>query len=338
MTADVPPSFGISASAVHDPLIMKRDDKQMFSKKRKRAVIAVLTAGMLLVSSVLSLSARFGWEFPTWESVFAFAGLSEHGESAVEPGMTAEFLDVGQGSSALIYGRDFSILIDTGEREYGERLLSRLKALRIEKLDFLIITHPHTDHMGAAAQLLGRIAVGEVLMPEIREALIPTAASYETFLLAVKENGAKASYARTGDIFTAGDASVRVIAPSAAGNDLNDLSLTLRVSYGETAVVVTGDAPEKAELQMVESGADMRAEILVCGHHGSKFSTAIPFLKAVSPSYAVISCGKNNSYGHPNAETLRRLEAQNVAIYRTDLLGTVVFQSDGKKFVPVTKL
>lgn len=257
--------------------------------------------------------------------------LPSPGQAAQEipGGLRVHFLDVGQADSILLQfpgGR--SMLVDAGNNEDGPFVVAYLKQQGVSKIDYLVGTHPHEDHIGGLDDVIRSFAVGQVFMPRVTA----STKTFEEVLQAVKEKGLKISTARAGvTLFDQGDLKVDFVAPNGADyEDLNNWSAVTRIRYGDTAFLLTGDAGARSEKEMLASGANLRADVLKVGHHGSSSSTTPAFLRAVAPKYAVISVGAGNDYGHPHQETLARLKDAGVQVFRTDLDGTVVFVSDGK--------
>ncbi len=251
-------------------------------------------------------------------------------------GLEVYFLDVGQGDSALIRlpnGENvFHILIDTGEYAYADGLTEGLRELGVEKIDALICSHPHTDHMGCMARIVQRFEIGAFYMPRLPDNKVPTTSAYEALLNALEKKDITAIPLEQGvEIPCPAGAAVQVFAPRphADWEDLNNYSGVLRLTYGETAFLFTGDAEKESEALILEDGYELSADVLKCGHHGSRTSTSAKFLKAVDPQYAVISCGKDNSYGHPHEDVLEKLQKLGTDVYRTDQEQTVLAKSDG---------
>jgi len=170
-------------------------------------------------------------------------------------------------------------------------------------------------------------SIGEVIMPDKPH----TTVTYRNLMNAIDEKNVPVTIAEVGQVFDLGDAKVQVLAPKdVGGNDLNEVSVVLRVTFGETVFLFTGDADVKSENAQLSSGLPLNADVLKVGHHGSRTGSTANYLNAVAPVYAVISCGTGNTYGHPHAEVMTRLNDRNIAIYRTDELGTIIFVSNGK--------
>lgn len=256
------------------------------------------------------------------------------------------FFDVGQGDSQLLRiprGDGYlDILVDTGENAYVPGLISRLEDLGVERLEALVVTHPHTDHMGGAASVLSRLPVSVLYLPEIPESQTPTTVSYERMLEAAAERGVPLEYPVAGEELPVGEkASLAVLAPErgAAFEEMNNYSLVLRLDYGESSFLFTGDGEKESEKIMVEAGYPLGVDVLACGHHGSKTSSSADFLRACLPRFAVISCGRDNSYGHPHEGTLKKLKLLETQVFRTDEQSTILAASDGStlQFFPGLK-
>ena len=251
---------------------------------------------------------------------------SSTGYNAPQAKLTAHYLDVGQGDSELIQlPNGKTMLIDAGEAEAGDRIVADLKALGVTKLDYVVATHPHADHIGGMPKVLASFPVGAVYLSNATA----TTQTYKNFIAAVKKSGAPAYVVRAGAaIFTdEGGAAAAVVAPNSDSyDDLNNYSVVIRLTYGSRAFLFTGDAEALSEGEIT---ANVQADVLKVGHHGSSSSTSAAFLKKVAPKYAVIEVGAGNDYGHPTQQTLQRLAGVGAAVYRTDLNGTVTMVCDG---------
>lgn len=244
--------------------------------------------------------------------------------------LRVHFLDVGQGDAILVQlpGGE-NILIDAGTNEAGPAVVQYLKQYAVVKLDYVIGTHPHEDHIGGLDQVIKIFPVGKVYLPRVTN----NTASYRDLLLAIKNKGLKVTEARAGVSLPLGDGVQALFINPVKKNydDLNDWSAVLRLTYGQTSFLFTGDAGSAAEEGILASRQPLRADVLKVAHHGSRTATGTAFLKAVAPAYAVISAGKGNDYGHPHAQTLQRLQQAGVKVYRTDRDGTITAVSDGKE-------
>ncbi|MBQ6019024.1 MAG: MBL fold metallo-hydrolase [Clostridia bacterium] len=250
--------------------------------------------------------------------------------------LSVMFIDVGQGDSELILCGGHSVLIDGGEAACGAKLVSMLRGLGVKKIDCVVATHPHADHIGGLIDVLENVAVGELLMPALTENNIPTTRVYERFLEAAAASGAKAVRAAPGDEYAYGEIRFTVLSPLfAEAADLNDMSVVLRMKYGGVSFLFTGDAGVEAENAMLETGADLSSDVLKVGHHGSRSAKSAAFYRAVSPRIAVVECGDGTEY-HPHKETVGALVSIGAQVYRTDRDGTVVVTTDGSR-ISVTK-
>jgi competence protein ComEC len=246
--------------------------------------------------------------------------------------MEVSFIDVGQGGSTLITDGTHSILIDAGEIEYAETVADFIKEKGIKKLDLVIATHPHSDHLGGLPGVLEKIPADEIIIPKIPDDKTPTTKIYENFLDTADTQDIPLRETFAGDSFGIGRVQFEVISPvdGADYSDLNDYSIVLILTYGDTRWLFTGDAEKPAEKDLLASGVNLSADVLSVGHHGSANSSTADFLAEVAPQIAVISCGKDNEYGHPTDEALTRLGEYTKRIYRTDISGTVILKTDGK--------
>lgn len=250
--------------------------------------------------------------------------------------LTVHFIDVGQADSILIQtpeGRN--MLIDAGTNKTGRDVVSYLNKTGIEYLDVVIGTHPHEDHIGGLDLVIDTFDIGKVYMPKVTH----NTATFKDVLDSIKNKGLKispASYGITIDLDPKLD--VSILAPvSEKYEDLNNYSVVVKVIYENTSFLFTGDAEYISEKEMLERTSDLKASVLKLGHHGSKTSTSPEFLEAVMPDYAVISVGKDNDYGHPSQEVLERLEENGIEVLRTDLLGTIIIESDGKNLTQISR-
>ena len=237
------------------------------------------------------------------------------------------FIDVGQGDSILIETSDASMLIDAGENNKGTVVINYLKAQSIEKLDYVIGTHPHSDHIGGLDTVIKSIPVDNIILPPVSH----TTQTYEEVLEAIEDADLQITMPVVGDKYTLGPATFTIIAPNSDDyQNLNNYSVGIKLTYGNNSFVFTGDAEALAEKEMLKNGLDLSADVFKLAHHGSNTSNSVDFLDEVDPTFAIISAGIDNEYGHPHSEVLQELSLRNTRLYRTDLQGTVVFTSDGK--------
>ena len=236
------------------------------------------------------------------------------------------FLDVGQADAAILQCGDEVMMIDGGESSDSSLIYSYLtKTLGITHIDYMIATHPHSDHIGGLSGALNACSVGVVYSP-VRSC---DSKQFSSLVKYTQKQGRDLTVPEVGDSFSFGDAQVQFLSPMKEYSDINDCSIVVRITHGNNTFLFTGDAEWEAEHDMVDSGYDLYATVLKVGHHGSDTSSSYVFLREVMPKYAVISCGEGNSYGHPTEAVLSRLRDVGAQVFRTDLQGDVVFVSDG---------
>lgn len=240
--------------------------------------------------------------------------------------------DVGNADSIFILLPDGkSMLIDGGEAESAEQVLSLIQSTGTNKIDYLVATHPHKDHIGGLPFILQNMEVGEVYMPNA----VHTTKTFERFLNAIEERNVPVHQAKAGVSLCAGEGySAKFLAPvQESYEDLNNYSAVVRLEYGEKVFLFMGDAEKQVEEELAElCAADLQADVLKVGHHGSNTSSKKAFLECVMPEIAVISADKENDYGHPSEKVLQRLSDVGANILRTDISGTVVLKTDGAEW------
>ena len=246
--------------------------------------------------------------------------------------LTIDFIDVGQGNAALIEAPDGEfMLIDAGPPESADKLLSWMDSRGVRDIRYAVFSHPHADHIGGGDEVILTYNVRTVLMTDA-EFDIP---SFYRLGKAILAKGCEVISPAPGDRFEFGGAEFTILAPDRTDyENLNDVSIVLRLKYGETSAMFTGDAEEACENAVLAGfkASELRSDILQVGHHGSFTSSTARFLQAVMPEYAVISCARDNDYGHPHAITLRKLGDIGASVVRTDEKGTITFVSDGRNF------
>ena len=303
---------------------MAKKSSRISSAEKKRlayALIALVTAAILLIiprtrNRVLEYLGFFDTDSPQAE--------------IPDREIVVHFIDVGQGDAELIMTSDGkTVLIDSGTPESRTVLTGYLKEQGVKKIDYFVLTHPHADHIGGAAAVLDAFDVVNVIMTDAPT----TTSTYKKVLQKIDEKDCGVIFAEAGKEYSLGEAKITILGPvSDYSDDLNNTSIVLRLTYGRTVFMFTGDAEKKAEQDMLTKlpASYFRADVLKLGHHGSSNSTSDGWFFAVSPEYAVISCGRNNDYGHPHREILSLLKKNGTTYFRTDTDGSIVMSSDGE--------
>lgn len=242
--------------------------------------------------------------------------------------LEVHFVDVGQGAAQIILTPAGKVMvIDGGNNDDEERMVSYLNKLGVKKVDILVGTHPDADHIGGIDAVIDAFDIGKIYMPKVQK----DTQTFESVLRAVQNKGLKVTTAKAGiDLDLDSALSTKMIGPIAASDpDNNEMSAIIRLEYGDHSFLLTGDAGVDTEADLIQSGSELKSTVLLVGHHGSDYATSPAFLQAVQPEYAVIQVGKN-SYGHPTAGVLRRVTNAGAKIYRNDTDGTIVFTTNGK--------
>ena len=275
--------------------------------------------------------------------ILELAGITDFfGGKAREPyavtGGTVEvhMIDVGQGDCILFMAPEGNIMFDAGENkaESEEKIKNYLDSLGVKEIEYLILTHHDADHIGGADMVLAEYEVLNVIKPELEK----TTKVYTRMMEAIAAEGCTVYNALPGETYSLGEFDMFVFGPDPNNKklDSNNSSIVIKATWGDTTAMLTGDAEEPAEESILAtfSADDLGSMLLKMGHHGSKTSSTDAWLAAVRPSIAIISCGKDNSYGHPHAEVLVRIAPYvGENIYRTDELGSIVFVTDGDAFI-----
>lgn len=240
--------------------------------------------------------------------------------------LTVTWLDVGQGDAAVIQCGGQTMLIDGGKPEKSSYIYAWLQQHGLSYLDVIVATHVDADHIGGLSGALNYASVGTAYCPETTG----TTETFQSFVKYLAQRGKQITVPTAGETFALGGAQVQILGPLHSAEDSNDNSIVLKLSFGATSFLFTGDAERAEEQDLLNAGVNLQSTVLKVGHHGSDTSTSYPFLRAVAPQYAVISVGTGNSYGHPTEAVLSRLRDAGVTPFRTDLQGEITAVSDGQ--------
>lgn len=240
------------------------------------------------------------------------------------------FVDVNQASAIILELNGKVMLFDAGDNGTEDLMVRTLKEHNIKKIDVAIGSHPHADHIGGLDAVIDNFDVKKLYMPKVTT----NTKTFESVLLSAKKKGLKITSAKAGTTIDFGkDISVEVLAPiKSKYDDLNDYSVVVKLTYKNQSVLLTGDASYESEMDMVKSGENLRASLILQPHHGSSSSSSQKFISAVNPEYTVIQVGANNKYGHPTDKVLKRLEKQKVKVFRNDLQGSILATTNGDKW------
>lgn len=262
--------------------------------------------------------------------------------SSSEEQLTIQFLNVGQADcELLILPGNRAMLIDAGNNNDGGLIVDYLNSLEIKKLDYVVCTHPHDDHIGGMDDVITNFEIGQLYIPAFSKDDTPTTKAYESVLEAADKKGLEITTAKVGlQILSEQDLDIHMVAPNSTDYDgnLNNYSAVIYMKYFNTVALFMGDAEDVSEKEIMKNGYDIDADILKVGHHGSSTSSTKKFISQVSPKISVISCGKNNSYNHPNDSTLVTLKNAGSEVFRTDIDGTVEIKIDKNGYSTPNKL
>lgn len=287
----------------------------MNSLKKNKIPISIIYLSILLISIAC---------------LFLYSNLTNFNNNTVN-GLVVHYIDVGQGDSILIQTKEKNMLIDSGPNDSIRKLSSYLNSLHIKKLDYVIATHPHEDHIGNMDYILKKYTVTTFMAPKVT-----TNSSYfNDMITELKHKNMNISTIRFGNkntnINLGDNIKVEVLGPVKDKYEkLNNYSAVIRISYNNTSFLFTGDCEKEEENDILKNNTNIHSDVLKVGHHGSSTSTTKDFLDAVSPKIAVISVGKDNSYNHPSSSTLSTLKKYGCTIYRTDKDGNITLKSDGE--------
>lgn len=242
--------------------------------------------------------------------------------------LQVHFIDVGQADSILITQGKHNMLIDAGTNEAGSVVVDYLNTKGIKDFDYVVGTHPHEDHIGGLDNVINKFNITTLLLPKVTS----NTKTFKDVVQSASNKNLKLTVPKVGSKYKLGDATFEILAPNSEKYEsTNNYSIVIKLTYGKNKFLFTGDAETLSEEEILANGVDISADLLKIGHHGSYTSTSTKFLEAVNPKYAVICVGKDNKYNHPVKSVMERLKKNNIDVYRTDELGSIIATSDGEK-------
>ncbi len=285
--------------------------KRKFGNKKLKKAAAPLATAVFIIVAVI-----FVWDVWIRGHVHQLASDCE-----------IHFIDVGQGDSTLILTDDASVLVDAGPTDAAEETVRYIRGYT-DSIDYMILTHPHEDHIGGAVKVINNLQVENVIMTDASNDVV----TFSRLIGVIEDSGVRVIEAQVGNTYDADGIVLQILAPLADFGDFNEYSVVTRVEYGDVSLILTGDAESRSEGLMLETytAGELDADILKLGHHGSHTSSTPEFLAAVSPRWSIASCGRNNPYGHPHQQTLDRTRELGIPVLRTDEMGSIIFATDGE--------
>lgn len=309
-------------------------------KNTNKYLVWLIGAAVVVLTTLFFILNHFFFHIDGLPDLNELLGIPQPLTESISDGeIQVHYISVGQGDCELILTSDKTVLIDGGETDKSGVVYNYLKALGIDDVDYVICTHPHSDHIGALPNLFEYVSVGKIIMPYIHESMIPTTESYGKLLRAADAKNIPVSYAEKGSSFELDDeCELTIIAPVGKEYDsLNNYSVVCRLRHYENSFLFTGDIEEEALQDILSEGADVSADVIKVPHHGSATSGSYVFLKAVRPEYAVFCVGADNNFGHPDTEIYNRYKEFDCKRLRTDLDGTVIFTSSENNLSYITE-
>lgn len=295
--------------------------------------LPVLAGVALAVLALFGVGEYLGLPLPGWDEIGRFLGVYEPIyaiEQSEGAATRVHFIDAGQADATLIEQDGEFALIDAGLAEDADELIVYLDAAGVDELSYLVMTHPHADHMGGMDEVLQAFRVEALLLPTLPEETAEERWSLRALLTDAEAMDVPCEHMDAGDEYPLGSGTLEVLQGSVVDENLNDLSPILRFDAPGLSCLFTGDGESAVENAALAAGLDLRADLFKAGHHGSYTSNSRAFLSAVRPRFVVVSCGKDNDYGHPHEAALLAFDAVGAQVYRTDERGNIVAYVDGK--------
>ena len=302
-------------------------------ENRKEEKVTLFPRRLFLRLAALALAAVLVLGLTACDSLPDSGGHTVKPSTGTSQPFEMHFIDVGQALSVLVECDGQFMLYDGGNVDDGSLVVSYLQKQGVQQLQYVFCSHAHEDHVGGLAAVMAKFPAQHAYSPVTES----STKCFNDFVKYTQQQGLQLEVPSVGTVWPLGSATVTLLGPVTQYSETNNTSLVLRIDYGSTSFLLTGDMEKTAETDLVNSGANLKADVLQVGHHGSSTSTGYLFLNAVLPEMGVISCGTGNKYGHPHEETLSILRDAKVDVYRTDLQGTITIGSDGQNFTVGTE-
>ena len=294
-------------------------------------LVMVLISGFMSYNNIENLN---------WRTVFKNIGISDYVPKEIDGNnkyeMSVHFLNVGKADCAYIKCGEYNMLIDAADREPTNVVVEYLKRQGVSKLDLVVVSHPHRDHIGQMAEVIREFKVDKFIQPQVPNEIIPVSMSYEKMLKALKEKNVKVESTKGRKNLNLGDMAIEFFGPISIDTNINNNSVVLKIKYSAISFLFTGDAEKLEENEILEKGYDLKSTVLKVGHHGSRTSSGENFLANVLPQYAVVSVAPDRN-NLPKQDVINRISKYCKNIYRTDLIGTIVMLTDGKNLKVTTE-
>ena len=303
-----------------------------FTKKQKKFVVYTI---FIVIFGIIVYTLDFSGVTSISEIKNVFGAID--GVKPVDSDFAVYYLDVGQSDCTIVVCDDEVLMIDCGTYNQLNTIRQSIHTLNIDKIDYMVVTHQHDDHMGSAIDLLEDLTVENFIMPKLTQSNNVTSKTYNVLINTLDGKNINKIPAQDCKSFMLGEALVEILAPTVQSNNLNNMSVVLKVTYGNTEFLFQGDAESKIENDLLCSDYDIDVDVLKTGHHGSKTSSSDKYIEATSPEIAIISSGYGNNYGHPNAMVLERLEKEGISTFTTLLDGDIAVASDGETITVYTQ-
>ena len=300
-------------------------------KERRKAFVIVILCVFGLIITILEI---FG--ITNWHKVSVFSGAVD-GIKVADTNFAVYYLDVGQSDCSIVVCNDEVMVIDTGSYPQLVDIQEALYALEVKTINYLVVTHQHDDHMSGVERLIELYDVENIIMPRLSEENMIESETYNRLLHTITDHNVNPLVAQNLDSFNLGGATIDILAPQKQHKELNNMSIVMKITYGETSFLFQGDAESQVEKDLLFSDYDLTADVLKLGHHGSKTASTEKYLDAVNPKVAIVSCGQGNSYGHPRVSVMEYLTERDIKYYITVDNGDITVASDGKNIEVFTQ-